>query len=76
METVTSREKRSVGHILRDDRLVTEIIKGRWSGNDPKRRRRMMMLYDKRRTMMLYDIGKTMMLDDITRTMMLDDVRR
>ena len=46
IETITGKKKKWIGHILRRDSLLKEVIEGRMEGQRPKGRRRVMMLDD------------------------------
>ena len=48
VESIKARKKRRVGHILKHEGLVMDVIEGRMDGKRPRGRKRMMLLDDVR----------------------------
>ena len=46
LKIIRTRKKRWIGHLLRHDSLLRDVIEGRMEGKRPRGRKRMMLLED------------------------------
>ena len=46
LKIIRTRKKRWIGHLLRHDSLLRDVIEGRMEGKRPRGRKRMMLLDD------------------------------